>query len=75
MTAPERAPLGAALALLMAVVSLTGSVSPVLMAVSVGLLSLLIGIAWPTLLELPSPAGTRAVVAGTGILGALVAVL
>ncbi|MGO1284123.1 MAG: hypothetical protein ACTHUU_03320 [Brachybacterium sp.] len=75
MTAPERAPLGAALALLMAVVSLTGSVSPVLMAVSVGLLSLLIGIAWPTLLELPSPTGTRAVVAGTGILGALVAVL
>ena len=62
MPAPERAPLGAALALLMAVVSLTGSVSPVLMAVAVALLSLLIGIAWPALLELPSPAGTRAVV-------------
>ncbi|NMA77529.1 MAG: hypothetical protein GX960_09810 [Actinomycetales bacterium] len=75
MPAPERAPLGAALALLMAVVSLTGSVSPVLMAVAVALLSLLIGIAWPALLELPSPAGTRAVVTGTGLLGALVAVL
>ena len=75
MTVPERAPLGAALALLLAVVSLTGPLSPVLMAVAVGLLALLIGLAWPSLLELPSPGGTRAVVAGTGILGALVTVL
>ncbi|ACU86347.1 hypothetical protein FM106_26590 [Brachybacterium faecium] len=75
MTVPERAPLGAALALLLAVVSLTGPLSPVLMAVAVGLLALLIGLAWPSLLELPSPGGTRAVVSGTGILGALVTVL
>ena len=75
MTVPERAPLGAALALLLTVVSLTGAPSPLLMAASVALLALLIGIAWPGLLELPSPAGTCAVVAGTGILGALVTVL
>lgn len=75
MTVPERAPLGAALALLLAVVSLTGVVSPLLMAASVALLALLIGIAWPGLLELPSPGGTFVVVAGTGILGALVTVL
>lgn len=75
MTAPERAPLGAALALLLALVSLTGPLSPVLMAVSIALLGLLIGISWPELLELPSAAGTRVVVAGTGICGALTAVL
>lgn len=75
MTVPERAPLGAALALLLAVVSLTGPLSPLLMAVSLALLALLIGIAWPGLLELPSPGGTRLVVAGTGVLGALVTVL
>ena len=75
MTAPERAPLGAALALLLALVSLTGPLSPVLMAVTIGLLGLLIGIAWPDLLELPAARGTRAVVAGTGIGGALLGVL
>lgn len=75
MTVPERAPLGAALALLLAVVSLTGPLSGVLMAVAVSLLVLLLGIAWPDLLELPSPVGTRVVVAGTGIIGALVTVL
>lgn len=75
MTAPERAPLGAALALLLSVVSLTGALSPVLMASCVALLALLIGIAWPDLLELSSPLGTRVVVAGTGIVGALLTVL
>ncbi|MDN5821262.1 MAG: hypothetical protein L0H39_07215 [Brachybacterium sp.] len=75
MTVPERAPLGAALAMLLAVVSLTGTLSPLLMAVSLALLALLIGIAWPALLELPSPVGTRVVVAGIGVLGALVTVL
>lgn len=75
MTVPERAPLGAALALLLAVVSVTGPLSPLLMAGCVVLLALLIGAAWPSLLELPSPAGTRVVVAGTGVLGALVTVL
>lgn len=75
MTAPERAPLAAALALLLCVVSLTGAASPALVAGSVALLALLIGLGWPELLELPSPTGTRVVVAGTGILGALVTVL
>lgn len=75
MTVPERAPLGAALAILLAVVSLTGPLSSLLMAVAIALLALLIGIAWPDLLELPSPGGTRAVVAGSGVLSALVTVL
>lgn len=70
MTVPERAPLGAALALLIAVVSLTGPLSPLLMAGCLALVALLIGIAWPDLLELPSATGTRVVVAGTGVLGA-----
>ncbi len=75
MTVPERAPLGAALALLLAVVSLTGPLSPLLMACCLALLAVLIGVAWPGLLELPSAAGTRVVVAGTGVLGALVTLL
>lgn len=75
MTVPERAPLGAALAMLLGVVSLTGALSPALMAAVVALLSLLLGLAWPDLLELPSPGGTRAVVAGTGMLAALVTVV
>ncbi|MGP9538543.1 hypothetical protein ACT3SP_11055 [Brachybacterium sp. AOP43-C2-M15] len=75
MTVPERAPLGAALALLLAVVSLTGPLSPVLMAMAVALMVLLLGIAWPDLLELPSPVGTRVVVVGTGLIGALLTVL
>lgn len=75
MSAPERAPLGAALALLLSVVSLTGALSPVLMAGSIGLLSVLLAIAWPELLELPSPAGTRVVIALSGIAGAALALL
>lgn len=72
MTAPERAPLGAALALLLALVSLTGALSPILMSAAVAAMAVLIGIAWPALLELPSATGTRIVVAGTGVVGALV---
>lgn len=75
MTAPERAPLGAALALLLSVITLTGPLSPLLMAGAVALLGLLIGLSWPELLELPSPRGTRIVVSGAGIAGALVTVL
>lgn len=71
MTAPERAPLGAALALLMALVALTGGPSIMLVAVVVALIAVLVGIGWPVLLELPSVLGTRLVVAGTGVLGAL----
>ncbi|APX32901.1 hypothetical protein BH708_09435 [Brachybacterium sp. P6-10-X1] len=73
MTAPERAPLGAALALLLALVSLTGPASPTLMAGAVALLTLLVALAWPDLLELPSPVGTRAVLAGVGVAGAVLA--
>ncbi|SLN00940.1 hypothetical protein FM103_08650 [Corynebacterium xerosis] len=74
MTAPERAPLSAALALLLALVSLTGPASPVLMSVAVGAIALLAGIGWPNLLELPSALGTRIVIATVGIAGAAVAV-
>ncbi|MDN5685750.1 MAG: hypothetical protein L0G94_03570 [Brachybacterium sp.] len=73
MTAPERAPLGAALALLLALVSLTGPASPVLMAGAVALLTVLVACAWPDLLELPSPGGTRIVLAGVGVAGAALA--
>ena len=52
MTAPECAPLGAALALLMALVALTGAHSPTLVAVAVAVIGALVGIAWPALLEL-----------------------
>lgn len=75
MTAPERAPLGAALALLMALVALTGVHSPTLVAVAVAVIGALVGIAWPVLLELPSPLGTRIAVGGTGVLGAVGALL
>lgn len=75
MSAPERAPLGAALALLLAMISLTGPIAPVLMTVEVMLISVIMGVAWSDLLELPSPQGTRAVVAGSGIVGALAVLL
>lgn len=74
MTAPERAPLGAALALLLTLIALTGSASPALMAIAVGALALLAAIGWPNLLELPSALGTRIVIAVVGIVGATVAV-
>ncbi|MGY5765581.1 hypothetical protein ACXET9_10290 [Brachybacterium sp. DNPG3] len=75
MTAPERAPLGAALALLLAVISLTGPAAPALMAAEVMLISFIIGVSWSDLLELPSRQGTRLVVGGSGFLGALAALV
>lgn len=75
MSAPERAPLGAALAMLLTVVSLTGAHSPVLMAGAIGALSVLLAVSWPELLELPSPAGTRLVVGASGMAGAGLALL
>ena len=75
MSAPERAPLGAALAMLLTVVSLTGAHSPVLMAGAIGVLSVLLAISWPELLELPSPVGTRLVMGASGIAGAGLALL
>lgn len=73
MTAPERTPLGAALALLLTVVALTGAASPALMAATVAALALLVALAWPDLLELPSPRGTRLVIAAVGVAGAVLA--
>lgn len=75
MRAPERTPLGAALALLLALVTLTGSASPALMVGAVSLTAILLGIGWPALLELPSPRGTRWVVSGTGVLAAVTILL
>lgn len=75
MTAPERAPLGAALALLLTVITLTGHLSPLLMAIAVALVGLMVGLAWPALLELPSPLGTRIVVSAAGAASALITVL
>src|SRR5690625_4561053 len=75
MSAPERAPLGAALAMLLTVVSLTGAHSPVLMAGAIGVLSVLLAISWPELLELPSAIGTRLVMGAAGIAGAGLALL
>src|SRR5699024_5677122 len=75
MSAPERAPLGAALAMLLTVGSLTGAHSPVLMAGAIGVLSVLLAISWPELLELPSAIGTRLVMGAAGIAGAGLALL
>lgn len=75
MRAPERTPLGAALALLLALVTLTGSASPALMVGAVSLTAILLGIGWPALLELPSPGGTRWVVSCTGVLAAVTILL
>lgn len=72
MSAPERAPLGAALALLVALVSLTGPISPMLMAGTAALLGVLIGLSWSELLELPSRAGTRTVIILVGLAASLV---
>lgn len=75
MTAPERAPLGAALALLLTVITLTGHLSPLLMAIAVALVGLMVGLPWPALLELPSPLGTRIVVSAAGAASSLITVL
>jgi iron complex transport system permease protein len=71
MTASERAPLGAVLAVLLSLVTLTGAASVPLMAALMCLLALLVGIGWPDLLELPSALGSRIVVVGTGMIAAL----
>lgn len=75
MNPPARAPLGAALALLLAVASLAGtSGTPIVAAVVVAVV-LMIALGWPDLLELPSALGTRIVVGVTGVAGALLALL
>ncbi|MFC0673937.1 hypothetical protein [Brachybacterium hainanense] len=70
MTAPERAPLGAALALLLTVTSLAGSLSPELTAVVIAAMSIMVAVGWTELLELPDPLGSRIVIGAIGIIGA-----
>lgn len=66
MSAPERAPLGAALALLVTLVSLTGSLSSTLLAGCIAGCAVMVALGWPELLELPSRRGTSIVAALTG---------
>lgn len=70
-----RAPLGAALALLLALVSLTGTWAPLAMLLATIAAVLTVAAGWPDLLELDSPRGTRIVMAGTGIASALMGYL
>ncbi|MCS6712162.1 hypothetical protein JSY14_09055 [Brachybacterium sp. EF45031] len=71
MTPAPRAPLGAALALLLALAALSGAAAPVIGAGVVIVLSLAIGAGWPSLAELRASHGTRRVVALTGVGSAL----
>lgn len=73
MTPPARAPLGAALALLLALASLCGGAASAIVAVVAVALVLLVAAGWPVLLELPSALGTRIVMAATGLVGVLAA--
>lgn len=73
MNPPVRAPLGAALALLLALGTLAGPAAHGILGALVLLLVVLVAAGWPDLLKLPSAAGTRGVVAGTGVLGTLMA--
>lgn len=66
MTSPERAPLGAALALVVALVSLSGA--PLLMIAMVAVLVVFTAVGWPVLLELATPKGSAAVIAFSGLL-------
>lgn len=73
MTTAVRSPLGAALGVLLALISLTGPASTVLLAVAVAVLAVMIAVGWPDLAELDSPRGTRIVVIGAGVIAALAA--
>lgn len=73
MNPPARAPLGAAIALLLGLGSLSGSAAPVVVLLLTLAMVAMVSVGWPDLLELPSPAGTRIVMALTGAGGALLA--
>jgi len=75
MTAPERAPLGAALALLLTVTSLAGPHAPGLIAVAVGAMAIMVAAGWTELLELPDALGSRVVITATGVVGAALTLL
>ncbi|MDO5662068.1 MAG: hypothetical protein Q4G40_05190 [Brachybacterium sp.] len=73
MAPPMRAPLGAAIALLLALSSLGGPLGTILVALVAAGVALLVASGWPDLLELPSARGTRLVIGLTGIAGVGVA--
>lgn len=73
MNPPARAPLGAALAMLLALGSLTGDVAPLVVLLVTITMVVMVAVGWPTLLELPSAGGTRVVLVLTGTAGALLA--
>lgn len=75
MNPPTRAPLGAALALLLCVASLAGATGVPIVTGIVLVVVLMVAIGWPDLFELPSARGTRIVVALTGIGGALLSAM
>lgn len=75
MTSPERAPLGAALALVVALVSLAGAPAPILMVAVGAVLTVFTALGWPALLELATPKGSAAVIAVSGLLTLVLVVL
>lgn len=74
MNPPARAPLGAALALLLALGSLTAAAPPVVLVLTLATV-VLVSVGWPALLELQSPRGTRVVMCLTGVGSSLLAYL
>lgn len=75
MTPTVRAPLGAALALLLALVSLVGPLAPGAMLAATIAIVVLTAIGWPSLLELDSPLGTRIVMILAGTTSAVLGLL
>lgn len=75
MTPTVRAPLGAALALVLALVSLVGPLAPSAMLVATLAVVVLTAIGWPSLLELDSPLGTRIVMILAGTASAVLGLL
>lgn len=71
MNPPVRAPLGAALALVIALASLLGSAATAAVLVVAIASVAMISAGWPELLELRSPRGTRTVMALTGVASAV----
>lgn len=70
MRTPERAPLGAALAVVMTLLTLTGQLAPILTMGFVLFLVIFVAFGWPVLTELPTPRGSAAVIGLSGIMGA-----
>lgn len=75
MNPPTRAPLGAALALLLCLATLAGGTGVAIVTAVVMVVVVMVAVGWPDLFELPSARGTRIVVALSGIAGALLSAL